>query len=76
MGDDSVMSLGEAATKLGISRTTAWRMIRDGRLRSERSELDLRFVLVYATDVDRLAAQKVGFRSRTQCLTEPTPPPT
>lgn len=31
-GDRRLLSIGAAAAALGISRTTCWRMLRDGRL--------------------------------------------
>lgn len=31
-GDRRLLSIGAAAAALGVSRTTAWRLLRDGRL--------------------------------------------
>lgn len=47
------MTVSEAATKLGVHRTTIWRWIEDGLLPSRRVGP---IIVVKASDVERLAA--------------------
>lgn len=47
-----------AATILGVSHTTMWRLIRDGVLPAERDPLDRRQKLVRVADIERLKSEE------------------
>jgi excisionase family DNA binding protein len=51
MVDESLLTLQEAADKLGISKVTLWRWIKDGKLTAVK--LSRRIVYVRKDEIDR-----------------------
>lgn len=58
------MSIGEAATYLGVSRTKIWTLIKEGRLTARQNPLDKREHLVPASAVQELRDQGKASGSR------------
>jgi len=53
-GRDELVTLGEAQTRLGVSRFKMTQLVKEGKLEVFRSELDRREKLVRVSDLEQL----------------------
>jgi excisionase family DNA binding protein len=51
---DDFLTLQQAADLMGVHRITVWRIVRDGKLRTYRSQANRRVKLVKRADVEAL----------------------
>jgi len=52
--DDTLLTVPQAAARLGVNRTRVWRLVRDGRLPAEKRGRDW---LIRESDLDAFAAE-------------------
>ena len=63
---DEFVTMREAQDILGVSNFTVWQMVKDGRLRAFRSEVDRRKKLIRRADLEALMAPKSGQGSQSE----------
>jgi excisionase family DNA binding protein len=54
MEEEELLSMNEVAERLGISRVTVWKLVRDGVLPAEQNPIDKRERLVPVSAVEAL----------------------
>jgi predicted site-specific integrase-resolvase len=57
MEEEELLSMNEVAERLGISRVTVWKMVKNGDLPAQQNPIDKREKLVPSSAVRKLEAQ-------------------
>lgn len=61
MPEERYVTVQQTADELGVSRATVWRMIRDGKLPSERDPLDRRAKMIPVSALEALKRRSAHY---------------